>query len=66
MIKSLLTWKSGSMLLVVVAGIYIFIRSISHGDDLTAIFSLFSVVVPVVVWISDSIENKRTRGQSML
>ena len=59
MIKSLLTWKYGSMLLVVAAGIYIFIRSISHDDELTALFSLFAVVVPVLVWISDSIENKK-------
>lgn len=59
MIKGLLTWKYGSMLLVVAAGIYIFIRSIHNDDLLTALFSLFAVVVPVLVWISDSIENKK-------
>ena len=57
MIKSLLTWKYGSMLLVVAAGVYIFIRSIHHNDVLTVLFSLLAVVVPVAVWISDSIEN---------
>ena len=59
MIKSLLTWKYGSMLLVVVAGVYICIRSINQNDNLTTLFSLFAVVVPVAVWISDSIENSK-------
>ena len=54
-----MSWKYGSMLLVVAAGVYIFIRSIHYDDKLTALFSLFAVVVPVVVWISDSIENKK-------
>ena len=47
------------MLLVVMAGVFIFIRSLQQGDELCAYFSLFAAVIPVVVWIFDSIENKR-------
>lgn len=57
--KNLLNWKYGSMLLVVAAGVYICIRSINQNDNLTTLFSLFAVVVPVSVWISDSIENSK-------
>lgn len=59
MIKSLLTWKYALMLLVALAGLYLFKESLQHADRLSTIVSLFAVVVPVIVWISDSIENKK-------
>ena len=54
-----MTWKYGSMLLVALAGVSIFIRSLQQGDELCTYFSLFAAVIPVVVWIFDSIENKK-------
>ena len=59
MMRSIITWKHASMLLVVMAGVFIFIRSLQQGDELCAYFSLFAAVIPVVVWIFDSIENKK-------
>lgn len=59
MMRTIITWKYASMLLVVMAGVFIFIRSLQQGDELCAYFSLFAAVIPVVVWIFDSIENKR-------
>ena len=57
--KTLITWKHTSMLLVIIAGVFIFIRSLQKDDELSAYFALFAAIVPVVVWISDSIENKK-------
>ena len=59
MMRTIITWKHASMLLVVMAGVFIFIRSLQKGDELCAYFSLFAAVIPVVVWIFDSIENKK-------
>lgn len=59
MMRTIITWKHASMLLVVMAGVFIFIRSLQQGDELCAYFSLFAAVIPVVVWIFDSIENKK-------
>lgn len=57
--KTMITWKHASMLLVVAASVFIFIRSLQKDDELSVYFALFAVIVPVVVWIFDTIENKK-------
>ena len=49
------------MLLVGIAGFFIFIRSLQKSDELSAYFALFAAIVPIVVWVSDSLENKKQK-----
>ena len=57
----MITWKHASMLLVGIAGFFIFIRSLQKSDELSAYFALFAAIVPIVVWVSDSLENKKQK-----
>ena len=59
--RTMITWKHASMLLVGIAGFFIFIRSLQKSDELSAYFALFAAIVPIVVWVSDSLENKKQK-----